>query len=130
MTPLFTLGRALLGTALYLLLALAIQKLGPYCFSAETVTRLGGMWIAVPAIVMANALPKKLIPLDRLAGDPAQAQALRRFVARALVLGGIGFMLAYALAPLAIANSLATSLLAIAVIVTGLRVMWSARRPA
>jgi hypothetical protein len=130
MTSMFTLGRLLLGSALYLLLALAIQKLGPYCFTAETVARLGGMWIAVPALLIANALPKKLIRLDRIACDAAQAQALRRFVARALVLGSVGFMLAYALAPLAIANSLATSLLAIAVIVTGLRILWSARRPA
>jgi hypothetical protein len=130
MTSMFTLGRTLLATALYLLAAFAIQKLGPLWFGPETVARLGGMWIAVPAIVIANALPKKLVPLDRIAGDPAQAQALRRFVARALVLGGVGFMLAYALAPMAVANSMATSLLAIAVIVVGLRIMWSARRPA
>ena len=130
MSSAFTLVRALLATALYLLLALAIQKLGPSLFSVETVTRLGGMWIAVPAIVIANALPKKLVPLDRLGSDPAQAQALRRFVARALVLGGVGFMLAYALAPLASANSMAASLLALSVIVVGLRIMWSARRHA
>jgi hypothetical protein len=130
MTSMFTLGRALLGAALYLLVAFAIQKLGPRCFSAETVARLGGMWIAVPAVLLANALPKKLVPLDRIAGDPAHAQALRRFVARALVLGGVGFMLAYALAPIAAANAMATSLLAIAVIAVGVRIMWSGRRPA
>lgn len=130
MMPKSPLARALLGAALYLLVALAIRKLGPACFGAETVARLGGMWIAVPCIVIANALPKKLVPLHRVAGDPARADALRRFVARALVLGGIGFMLAYALAPMAVANSMATSLLAIAVIVTGLRIMWSARHPA
>ena len=130
MTSASTLGRALLGAALYLLVALAIKKLGPSVFSPETVTRLGGLWIAVPAIVIANAVPKKLVPLDRMGNNPAEAEALRRFVARALVLGGIGFMLAYALAPLAIANSMAASLMAISLIVVGLRIMWSARHPA
>ncbi len=131
MIPKSPIARTLLGTALYLLVALAIRKLGPAWFAPETITRLGGMWIAVPSIVIANVLPKqKMVPLDRLAGDPAEVQALRRFVARALVLGGIGFMLAYALAPLAAANSMAASLMAIAVIAVGLRIMWSARRPA
>jgi len=131
MMPQSPIARALLGTALYLLVALAIRKLGPSWFAPDTVTRLGGMWIAVPSIVIANVLPKKkMIPLDRIAGDPAQVQALRRFVARALVLGGIGFMLAYALAPLAVANSMAASLMAIALVVVGLRIMWSGRRPA
>jgi hypothetical protein len=130
MIPKSTLPRALLGAALYLLVALAIRKLGPSCFAPDTVARLGGMWIAVPSIVIANALPKKkMIPLDRLASDLAEVQALRRFVAWALVLGGIGFMLAYALAPLAVANSMATALMAIAVIATGMRIVWSARRP-
>jgi len=131
MMPKSTLARALLGAALYLLVALAIRKLGPSWFAPDTVSRLGGMWIAVPSIVIANALPKKKrVPLDRLACDPAEVQALRRFVAQALVLGGIGFMLAYGLAPLAVANSMAASLLAIALIAVGLRIVWSARRPA
>jgi hypothetical protein len=128
MTPKFSIRRALLGTALYLLLALAIKKLGPLYLAPETVLRLGGMWIAVPVIVFANALPKSLVPLDRATCDPAIGQAMRRFVARALVLGGIGFVLAYALAPVAIANSLAASLLLIALIAAIVRVVRTVRR--
>ena len=114
-------------SALYLLLCLVVQKVGPQFFAPETVARLGGMLIGLPATVMGNALPKTLVPLERLARAPAGAEPMRRFVGRTMVLGGVGFMLAYALAPLQIANSLATSLMAIAMIVLGARIVWFAR---
>jgi hypothetical protein len=57
------------------------------------------------------------VPLARLSCDPAREQTLRRFGGRALVLGGLGYALAYALAPIVIASTLAICLLAPAVLV-------------
>ncbi len=110
--------------ALYLLTAVALNALRQrHVVSAETVERLMGMLMGSVVLLCANAIPKRLVPLTRLSCDPAREQALRRFAARALVLGALGYTLAYALAPIAIASTLAICLLApAALVVAGIRV--------
>ncbi|MFP5390374.1 MAG: hypothetical protein ACLGI6_02355 [Gammaproteobacteria bacterium] len=110
--------RSLLIAAIYLLSALVLNELRQHqLVSAETVMRLMGILIGSAVLVSANALPKKLVPLERLSCAPAREQGFRRFTAWALVAGSLGFMLAYALAPIAIASTLAICLLAPAVLV-------------
>ena len=104
--------RALFIAAAYLSLAVAIKLLGQRWLDAATVVRLNGMLMGALVVVMSNTIPKKLVPLSRLACDPAREQALRRFGGWALVLGGLGYLLAFALAPIEIAGTLAICLLA------------------
>lgn len=109
--------RSLLIAAVCLLLAVMLNELGPrHVVSAETVERLIGMLMGAVVIVYANAIPKMLVPLARLSCDPAREQTLRRLCGWTLVLGSLGYMLAFALAPIAIAGTLAICLLAPAVV--------------
>ena len=123
--------RALLVAALYMLTSVVLTALRQHhVISAEAVVRLMGMMMGLVVLVSANAIPKRLVPLARLSCAPAREQGLRRFAARALVLGGLGFTLAYALAPIAIARPLAISLLAPAALaVAGIqaRCAWNRR---
>jgi len=118
MIPRHPLRRALLIAAIYLLTSLALNELRQHhIIGAETAVRLMGMLMGLVVLVSANAIPKKLVPLARLSCDPASEQTLRRLGGWTLVLGGLGYTLAYALAPIAIASALATCLLAPAVLV-------------
>jgi hypothetical protein len=125
------LRRSLLIAAIYLLTAVVLNELRQRQFvSAETVVRLMGMLMGSVVLVSANAIPKRLVPLARLSCAPAREQTLRRFAAWALVLGGLGYTLAFALAPVAIASTLAICLLApAALVVAGIsvRCVWMRR---
>lgn len=110
--------RALPIAALYLLTSIVLAALRQHqIVSAETSVRLMGMMMGSVVLVTANVIPKRLVPLARLSCAPPREQALRRFAAWTMVLGGLGFTLAYALAPIAIARTLAICLLAPASIV-------------
>lgn len=112
--------RSLLVAAIFLLTAVVLNELRQRQFvNAEMVMRLMGMLMGSAVLVSANAIPKRLVPLARLSCAPAREQTLRRFAAWTLVLGGLGYTLAYALAPIAIATTLAICLLAPAVLVVG-----------
>lgn len=113
-----SLRRSLLVAAAYLLTAIVLNELRQHdVVSAATTQRLMGMLMGLVVIFSANVIPKRLVPLARLSCNPAREQTLRRFAAWALVLGGLGFTLAYALAPIAIASTLAICLLAPATLV-------------
>lgn len=110
--------RSLSLAALYLLTAVVLNALRQRdLVSAEAAERLLGVLLGSVVIVSANAIPKRLVPLARLSCDPGREQTLRRFAGRTMVLGGLGFTLAYVLAPIAIASTLAICLLAPAVLV-------------
>lgn len=112
--------RSLLVAAIYLLTAVVLNELRQrQLVSAEMAMRLMGMLMGSAVLVSANAIPKRLVPLARLSCAPAREQTLRRFAAWTLVLGGLSYTLAYALAPIAIASTLAICLLAPAVLVVG-----------
>ena len=117
MTLAHPIRRALAIAALYLLAALMLTQLRLHqVISAEAVQRLMGVLMGAVVILSANLIPKRLVPLARLSCDPAREQTLRRFCGRVLVLGGLGYTLAFALAPIAIAATLAMCLLAPAAI--------------
>ena len=123
--------RALLIAAVYLSAAVVLSALRQHhVVSADTVVRLMGMLMGSVVLLSANVIPKKLIPLERLSCDPGREQTLRRLGGRTLVLGGLGYTLAYALAPIAIASTLAICLLAPAIfVVAGIiaRCAWGGR---
>jgi hypothetical protein len=113
-----SLRRALTIAAIYLSTALVLNELRQrHLVGDEAVVRLMGMLMGAVVIVSANAIPKRLVPLARLSCAPAREQTLRRFCGWAGVLGGLGYTLAYALAPIAVAGKLAICLLAPAVLV-------------
>ena len=122
---------ALAVAALYLLAALILNQLRLHqIISGETVQRLMGVLMGTVVIATANLIPKRLVPLARVSCDPAREQTLRRFCGRVLVLGGLGYTLAYALAPLAIAAMLAICLLApaaVTVAAISARCAWNRR---
>lgn len=110
--------RSLLIAAIYLLTSVVLNALRQHqIVNAETVVRLMGMLMGSVVLVSANAIPKRLVPLARLSCDPAREQTLRRLGGWTLVLGGLGWTLAYALAPIAIASTLAICFLAPALLV-------------
>jgi hypothetical protein len=110
--------RSLFIAAIYLLTAVLLNELRQHhLVSTETVVRLMGMLMGSVVLVSANAIPKRLVPLARLSCDPAREQAFRRLGGWALVLGGLGYTLAYGLAPISIASTLAICLLAPTVLV-------------
>jgi hypothetical protein len=112
------LRRLLLIVATYLVASVVLNALRQHhVVSAETVVRLMGMVVGLAVLVCANAIPKQLVPLARLSCAPTREQTLRRVCGWAGVLGGLGYTLAYALAPFASAGKLANSLLAPAVAV-------------
>lgn len=109
--------RSLLIAAVYLLTAVVLNAFRQHhLVSAEAVTRLMGILMGSVVLVSANAIPKRLVPLARLSCNPIREQAYRRFGGWALALGGLGYTLAYALAPITIASTLAVCLLAPAVL--------------
>jgi len=128
------LRRALSIAALYLLTSVVLNALRQHhVVGDETAVRLMGMFMGSVVMVIGNAIPKTLVPLARLSCAPSREQTLRRVCGWAAVLGGLGYTLAYALAPMAIAGKLANAVLAPAfVVVAGImaRCAWirSARR--
>jgi hypothetical protein len=60
--------------------------------------RLLGVMAGAMVVFYANTIPKALKPLATLT-DPARADALQRFVGWCLVLGGLGYALAWIVVP-------------------------------
>lgn len=118
------LRRALLIAAIYLSTSVVLNELQQrHLVSAEAAVRMMNILIGMLVMVCANAIPKQLVPLARLSCAPTREQILRRFCGWAGVLGGLGHTLAYAFAPIAIASTLATCILApAALLVAGIAV--------
>src|SRR5690606_12041371 len=104
--------RALAGAALILGATAAVALWAPAHLEAELAQRVQGVVMGLIVVVFANAAPKTLTPLARLRCDPVAEQAIRRFAGWSLVLGGLGYALAWLAAPLSIANPLGITLLA------------------
>jgi hypothetical protein len=84
----------------------------PELISAALAQRLLGVMLSVVVVAYANAAPKVLVPLARLRCDATTEQSLRRFTGWAVVVGGLGFGLAWVFAPIELAGLLAPALLA------------------
>ena len=127
----FRIRSALAFAAAYVALPLVAAVVGRHDLDPELSTRMIGVLMGALVLAWANAVPKQLMPLARLSCDPAREQALRRFSGWTLALGALGYLLAYALAPIAIAGTLAICILAPATAAVALavaRCAWLARR--
>ena len=116
--------RGLAVAALLLLAALALRLLAPVHLAPEAAQRLVGALLGAVVVASSNAIPKALAPRLRFR-DPAAEQALRRFAGWSLTLGGLGYVLAWLLAPLEHANAAAGLVLAASLLAVVVRV----RRP-
>lgn len=99
-----TLGRAVLAAALIIAVSAMLVWLAPSHVSAETSRRLLGALLGAVVVVYSNGIPKVLVSRARLRRTPAEDQAARRFAGWSLVLGGLGYMLAWLLAPIGVAG--------------------------
>lgn len=114
--------RALVHAALIIGLAVAMTLRSPDYVSRETTNRILGIVTGFFVLYYANAASKTLAPLSRIACDPATEQMLRRFMAWALVLGSLGYILPWVFAPFKTAMWLAPALLATALLTVGIRI--------
>jgi hypothetical protein len=119
---------ALIIGGLFLAASAAIGFLAPEHISEELSRRLMGVMLGALVVYYANAAPRALTPLARLRCDPAAEQAFRRFFGWTLVLGGVAYMLAYIVAPLDVADVVATALLGAAMLVIVARMIWMKTR--
>lgn len=115
--------RALAGAAFILAASALLRWAAPEYLDAEMAARLTGVLLGFVVVVYANAIPKSLVVLARLRCNPANEQAARRFAGWSLVLGGLGYMAASLLAPLASMHLVGGAILAVALAAAILRCM-------
>ena len=106
--------RAVLAALFILGAAAVLAWASPAWLDPEWSRRLAGALLGGVVVVYANAIPKALSRRMRCA-SPGADQAARRFAGWALVLGGIGYMLAWLLAPLGMAGMIGGLALGLAV---------------
>lgn len=99
-TALFIAGALLLAAA-------ALRMASPQLITAAQASRALGMLVGAVVIVYANAVPKVLARLSPPHAAAAEQQAVRRFTGFALVIGGLAYIVAWAVAPIAQANLIA-----------------------
>lgn len=95
--------RAVLAAACILGASALLALAAPAYLDPEWARRLAGVLLGVVVVVYANAIPKALAARMRCA-SPGADQAARRFAGWALVLGGLGYMLAWIAAPIGVAG--------------------------
>lgn len=125
-----TLAGPLAGAAFILAASLLLRWAAPDYLSSETAQRLTGVLLGLVVMVYANAIPKSLVALARLRCSPASEQAARRFAGWSLVLGGLGYMAASLLAPLASMHLIGGAILAVALVMAVLRCTFMGNRDA
>ena len=114
-------GRALLGAALIIGMSAALAWLAPRYISSEIAYRIVGALLGSVVVVYSNAIPKYLVGRERRNFHSAADQAARRFAGWSMVLGGIGYMLAWLLAPIGSAALVGGSVLATGLLVAIVR---------
>ena len=124
MNTTFPLGRSLLAAALIIAISATLSWLAPTYISRETSHRLLGALLGAVVVCYSNAIPKALASRARQRCSPAAEQAARRFAGWSLVLGGLGYMLASLLAPIAMAKLMAGAVLGTALLLAVLRCFW------
>lgn len=117
----FPLGRSLFAALLIVGTSAALQWAAPEHLSPEWALRLTGALLGLVVVFYANVIPKSLTSLARLRGSPAAEQAARRFAGWSLVLGGLGYILAMLVAPLASMHLVGGAILAAALVTALLR---------
>ena len=117
--------RGVILAALLLGASLAAKRLSPQYVNPDLAHRLLGVLMGAVVVIYANTVPKTLTPLLQTRCEPSAAQAVRRFTGWSLVIGGAAYALAWASAPLRIADLLAVSFLGASVLLVAARVAWS-----
>jgi hypothetical protein len=117
--------RSLVVAGVFLAVMLVLTLLSPEPLSRDLRQRLIGVMFGLLVVGYANAAPKTLTPLARLRCTPAAEQAIRRFVAWTLVLGGLAYIAGWIFAPIDHADVIATGLLGTAFVTVIARVAWA-----
>jgi hypothetical protein len=117
----FPLGRALFAAVLIVGTSAALKWAAPEYLSPEWAQRFTGALLGFIVLFYANVIPKSLTSIARLQCPPAAEQAARRFAGWSLVLGGLGYILAMLLAPLASMHLVGGVVLAVALAAALLR---------
>lgn len=123
-------GRALLGAGMILAVSGALRWATPEYVDAGLAQRCMGLLLGAIVVFYANVIPKSLTKLASLRCAPAREQAARRFAGWALVLGGLGYMLAALFAPLGAMHVIGGALLGLALLAAVLRCVGAASKPA
>lgn len=121
MSTAFALGRSLLAAAFILAASATLAWLAPTHISTEWSHRLLGVLLGAVVVCYSNTIPKVLSGRARSRSSAAADQAARRFAGWSLVLGGLGYALAWLLAPVGIASLIGGAILAAALLLAVLR---------
>ena len=113
------LAGALLGLTLLVVVADKTGTIGD-----STAKRIVQMAIGLIVVYFSNLAPKTLEPLSE-GRDPARVQALQRFTGWALVLGGLGYALAWLVVPIDHAAITSMAILGTAVLLVVTRCAWT-----
>jgi len=120
--------RALSLAAAFLALSAIANTLSPAYLPADAMQRLVGAATGALATYYGNAAAKQLPPLGAMRLDPVVEQAVRRFTAWSITLGGMAYTLAWLVAPQAHANVVAATALGSAVLLVTVRWVSAAAR--
>lgn len=105
----------------FLAVAAALKFLGPQ--HVDLGQRILGVMSGMVVVFYSNAIPKALEPLAKLK-NPARHEALMRFIGWCLVLGGLGYALAWIVVPLEYAVTVAVTLLGSSLAIAVGRCLW------
>ncbi len=115
-----TLAGLMITVSLALAMAVRADWIG-----GDAMERMQGVMMGLIVMVFSNLAPKTLEPLAS-GCDPSRKQAIQRFSGWTLVLGGLGYSLAWLVLPIAYAGTVAMVVLASAVALVVARVAWFA----
>ncbi len=108
-----------------LLLAALGLKIAEYyaLLDSTMIERSQGIALGIFMMIIGNALPKTLVPLDQKCSS-AREQALRRFTGWMFVIAGLGYALAWALLPNSLAGTYAFPALLLPIALVMARLLW------
>lgn len=121
--------RALIVGGLLIGASYLLRRLSPAVMSPDTAERILGVLMGGVVVAYANALPKLSQGEIGTACRTDEHHASRRFAGWMLALGGLAYVLLWALAPLDVAGFASTAILAIAVAAVIARLFWRTPRP-
>lgn len=121
MSAAFPLGRSIVAAACILAASAVLAWLAPTYISTELSHRLLGALLGGVVVCYANVIPKVLTARSRARCTAAADQAARRFAGWSLVLGGLGYALAWLLAPIGLASILGGAMLATSLLLAVVR---------
>jgi len=119
MTTSTTIYRSLIAAAAIMGLSTLLAWAAPEHISEDAARRLLGVVLGAVVVMFSNSIPKVLASRARC--TPAEDQAARRFAGWSMVLGGLGYMLAWMFVPLSMAALIGGTVLAIGLALAILR---------